>query len=96
MGWIAHAVEQHQSGAFIRPRARYVGVTGGCIRPRCPAGAPSFLSEFDQTLIDAAIRERRQKIEYSHRVWQRDRFRTAFALSQSIQVEVDNRRRVER
>jgi citrate synthase len=29
VGWIAHAVEQHQSGAFIRPRARYVGVMPG-------------------------------------------------------------------
>jgi citrate synthase len=27
VGWIAHAVEQHKSGAFIRPRARYVGET---------------------------------------------------------------------
>jgi citrate synthase len=26
VGWIAHAVEQDQSGALIRPRARYVGV----------------------------------------------------------------------
>ena len=26
VGWIAHAIEQHQSGEFIRPRARYVGV----------------------------------------------------------------------
>jgi citrate synthase len=26
VGWIAHAAEQHKSGAFIRPRARYVGV----------------------------------------------------------------------
>jgi citrate synthase len=25
-GWIAHAVEQNQSGEFIRPRARYTGV----------------------------------------------------------------------
>ena len=25
-GWIAHAAEQHKSGTFIRPRARYVGV----------------------------------------------------------------------
>lgn len=25
-GWIAHAIEQEQSGALIRPRARYVGV----------------------------------------------------------------------
>jgi citrate synthase len=25
VGWIAHAVEQHVSGTFIRPRARYVG-----------------------------------------------------------------------
>jgi citrate synthase len=25
VGWIAHAVEQHVSGIFIRPRARYVG-----------------------------------------------------------------------
>ena len=29
VGWIAHAVEQHQSGTFIRPRARYVGVMPG-------------------------------------------------------------------
>ena len=29
VGWIAHAVEQHQSGAFIRPRARYIGVMPG-------------------------------------------------------------------
>ncbi len=29
VGWIAHAVEQVQSGAFIRPRARYVGVMPG-------------------------------------------------------------------
>jgi citrate synthase len=27
VGWIAHAVEQRKSGAFIRPRARYVGET---------------------------------------------------------------------
>jgi citrate synthase len=27
-GWLAHGVEQSQSGAAIRPRARYVGVTG--------------------------------------------------------------------
>jgi citrate synthase len=26
VGWIAHAVEQQQSGSLIRPRARYVGV----------------------------------------------------------------------
>ena len=26
VGWIAHAVEQYQTGALIRPRARYVGV----------------------------------------------------------------------
>jgi citrate synthase len=25
-GWIAHAAEQHKSGTFIRPRARYVGI----------------------------------------------------------------------
>ena len=25
VGWIAHAIEQHQSGSLIRPRARYVG-----------------------------------------------------------------------
>ncbi len=25
-GWIAHAIEQEQTGALIRPRARYVGV----------------------------------------------------------------------
>jgi len=29
VGWIAHAVEQRESGAFIRPRARYVGVLPG-------------------------------------------------------------------
>jgi citrate synthase len=29
VGWIAHAVEQHQSGALIRPRARYVGEMPG-------------------------------------------------------------------
>jgi citrate synthase len=29
VGWIAHAVEQHQSGGFIRPRARYTGVMPG-------------------------------------------------------------------
>lgn len=28
-GWIAHAIEQLQSGALIRPRARYVGVEVG-------------------------------------------------------------------
>jgi citrate synthase len=28
-GWIAHAVEQHQSGEFIRPRARYTGAIPG-------------------------------------------------------------------
>jgi citrate synthase len=26
VGWIAHAVEQHERGEFIRPRGRYVGV----------------------------------------------------------------------
>ncbi len=25
VGWLAHALEQHQTGALIRPRARYVG-----------------------------------------------------------------------
>jgi citrate synthase len=29
VGWIAHAVEQHQSGEFIRPRARYTGAIPG-------------------------------------------------------------------
>jgi citrate synthase len=29
VGWIAHAVEQRESGAFIRPRARYVGILPG-------------------------------------------------------------------
>jgi citrate synthase len=29
VGWIAHAIEQHQSGEFIRPRARYTGVMPG-------------------------------------------------------------------
>jgi citrate synthase len=27
-GWIAHAIEQGQSGGVIRPRARYVGEVG--------------------------------------------------------------------
>ncbi|HVH79617.1 MAG TPA: citrate/2-methylcitrate synthase, partial [Stellaceae bacterium] len=31
VGWIAHAMEQYESGVLIRPRARYIG-------PR-PAGA---------------------------------------------------------
>jgi citrate synthase len=26
IGWLAHAIEQYQSGRLIRPRARYVGV----------------------------------------------------------------------
>ncbi len=26
VGWIAHALEQVETGALIRPRARYVGV----------------------------------------------------------------------
>ncbi|MGH7059529.1 MAG: citrate synthase family protein [Stellaceae bacterium] len=26
VGWIAHAIEQHESGVLIRPRARYVGL----------------------------------------------------------------------
>jgi citrate synthase len=25
-GWIAHALEQHEAGYLLRPRARYVGV----------------------------------------------------------------------
>jgi citrate synthase len=25
VGWIAHAIEQYESGDFIRPRAQYVG-----------------------------------------------------------------------
>jgi citrate synthase len=25
VGWIAHAIEQYESGVLIRPRARYVG-----------------------------------------------------------------------
>jgi citrate synthase len=25
VGWIAHALEQSQAGALIRPRARYIG-----------------------------------------------------------------------
>jgi citrate synthase len=29
VGWIAHALEQQQSGSLIRPRARYVGVMPG-------------------------------------------------------------------
>ena len=29
IGWIAHALEQQQSGSLIRPRARYVGVMPG-------------------------------------------------------------------
>jgi len=31
VGWIAHALEQRQSGSPIRPRARYTGVA---IAPR--------------------------------------------------------------
>ena len=26
IGWLAHALEQIETGALIRPRARYVGV----------------------------------------------------------------------
>ena len=26
VGWIAHAIEQYESGILIRPRARYMGV----------------------------------------------------------------------
>jgi citrate synthase len=26
VGWIAHAIEQYESGTLIRPRARYVGI----------------------------------------------------------------------
>jgi citrate synthase len=26
VGWIAHAIEQYESGTLIRPRARYVGL----------------------------------------------------------------------
>ncbi len=26
-GWIAHAIEQAESGVMIRPRARYAGIT---------------------------------------------------------------------
>ena len=26
VGWIAHAIEQYESGTLIRPRARYTGV----------------------------------------------------------------------
>jgi citrate synthase len=25
VGWIAHSIEQYQSGVLIRPRARYTG-----------------------------------------------------------------------
>ena len=25
VGWIAHAIEQYESGVLIRPRARYIG-----------------------------------------------------------------------
>jgi citrate synthase len=25
IGWIAHAIEQYESGTLIRPRARYIG-----------------------------------------------------------------------
>ncbi len=28
-GWIAHAIEQHDSGRLIRPRARYIGIAPG-------------------------------------------------------------------
>jgi citrate synthase len=33
VGWIAHAIEQYQSGVLIRPRARYTGR-----RPTGPTG----------------------------------------------------------
>jgi citrate synthase len=32
-GWLAHGIEQAQSGATIRPRARYVGVSGDTSKP---------------------------------------------------------------
>src|SRR5260370_8731891 len=55
VGWIAHAAEQHKSGAFIRPRARYVGVMPlACIPPkslriweRCMPPSPFFRPSSD-------------------------------------------------
>jgi citrate synthase len=32
-GWIAHAIEQHQTGRLIRPRARYIGPSPGRREP---------------------------------------------------------------
>jgi citrate synthase len=29
VGWIAHAIEQYESGILIRPRARYIGPQPG-------------------------------------------------------------------
>ena len=29
VGWIAHAIEQYESGVLIRPRARYIGKRAG-------------------------------------------------------------------
>jgi citrate synthase len=34
VGWLAHAMEQYESGVLIRPRARYIG-----IRPKGQSGA---------------------------------------------------------
>jgi citrate synthase len=34
VGWIAHAIEQYESGVLIRPRARYTGVRPGDAGPR--------------------------------------------------------------
>jgi citrate synthase len=36
MGWIAHAIEQYQSGQLIRPRARYVGEPSQSAPPTLP------------------------------------------------------------
>ena len=34
VGWIAHAIEQYESGILIRPRARYTGPRPAAVRPR--------------------------------------------------------------
>jgi citrate synthase len=39
VGWIAHAIEQYESGVLIRPRARYLGPRPDEGMPRYPAGA---------------------------------------------------------
>jgi citrate synthase len=49
-GWIAHALEQLETGALIRPRARYIGPAPQTLAPATGRGrrqAPALLSEDD-------------------------------------------------